>query len=86
MGYDVQVISTNLEYIRTPVGFPTDLANAIPAILLSEFLNLDSLAFGTIMESGFGLGHSKFIDYGRGAHWRFYSTLFGSLSLGYRCQ
>ena len=81
VGYDVQVISTNLEYIRTPVGFPTDLANAIPAILLSEFLNLDSLAFGTIMESGFGLGHSKFIDYGRGAHWRFYSTLFGSVGV-----
>ena len=31
-GYNMQIIESNLEYIRIPTGFPTDLANAIPAI------------------------------------------------------
>ena len=81
VGYDVKMIPTNLEFIREPVGFPTDLANAIPAILLSEKLSLDSLSFGTVMESGFGIGHEKFVDYARGAHWKFYSTIFSSVGI-----
>ncbi len=80
-GYDVKIISSNLELIRNPIGFPTDLAHAIPAILLSKKLNLDSIAFGTVLESGYGIGHEKFIDYGRGAHWRFFSTLFTSVGI-----
>jgi len=80
-GYQIQIIESNLEYIRVPTGFPTDLANAIPAILLSQFLNLDSIAFGTVMESGFGIGHEKFVDYGKGSHYRFYSTMFRAVGI-----
>ena len=47
----MQIIESNLEFIRKPVGFPTDLANSIPAILLSEFLGFDSIGFGTVLES-----------------------------------
>ena len=81
-GFNVQVIESNLEYIRSPTGFPTDLANAIPAILLSQHLGLDSIAFGTVLESGFGIGHEKFIDYGKGSHFRFYSTIFSAVGIG----
>ena len=81
-GFEVHTVVSDLEKIRDPIGFPTDLANAIPAILLSEILNLDSISFGTVLESGFGIGHEKYIDYGKGAHWRFYSTLFNSVGLG----
>ncbi len=81
VGYNVKVVDTNLEYIRDPVGFPTDLANAIPAILLSQHLGLDSIAFGTIMESGYGIGHEHYIEYGEGAHWRFFGTLFDAVGL-----
>lgn len=76
VGYDVRVVTCDVEYIREPVGFPTDLANAIPAILLADELKLDSISFGTVLESAFGIGHEKFRDYGKGAHWRFYGTLF----------
>ena len=43
-----QVIScpTNLEYIRKPKGFAFDLSVGIPAILLSESLELDSIHYG----------------------------------------
>lgn len=80
-GYQVEKVITDLESIRDPIGFPTDLANAIPSILLSEILHLDSVSFGTVLESGFGIGHEKYVDYGKGAHWRFFSTLFGAVKL-----
>ena len=76
VGYDVRIITCDVEYRRDPVGFPTDLANAIPAILLADDLKLDSISFGTVLESAFGLGHEKYRDYGKGAHWKFYGTLF----------
>ena len=38
LGFNVVMIETDLEYLRKPVGFPVDLANSSPAILLaSEF-------------------------------------------------
>ena len=80
-GYDVHIIESNLEFIRKPVGFPTDLANSIPAVLLSEFLNFDSIGFGTVLESGYGIGHEKYNDYGEGSHWAFYSTIFSAAGL-----
>ena len=72
IGFDVEVIETNLEYLRDPVGFPTDLANSIPAILHSEYLDIDSIAFGTVLESGYGIGHEHYINYSKGAHHRFF--------------
>ena len=51
IGYDVRVIDCDLEYLREPVGFPSDLAHAIPLILLSESMGIGSIAFGTILES-----------------------------------
>ena len=80
-GYEVFVINSNLEYIRNPPGFPTDLANAIPCLLLSQYLELDSIAFGTVLESAYGIGHEHFIDYGNGSHWRFFGTLFSAVGV-----
>ena len=80
-GYEVYVINSNLEYIRNPPGFPTDLANAIPCLLLSQYLELDSIAFGTVLESAYGIGHEHFVDYGNGSHWRFFGTLFSAVGV-----
>jgi hypothetical protein len=80
-GYDVNIVNSNLEHIRNPLGFPTDLANAIPCLLLSQYLELDSIAFGTILESAYGIGHEHFIDYGKGSHWKFYGTLFSAVGV-----
>ena len=44
LGYDVKIVDSNLEMIRDPVGFPTDLANAVPALLLSEALKISSIS------------------------------------------
>jgi len=81
IGYDVRVVDCDLEYLRDPVGFPSDLAHAIPCILLSEKLGLDSIAFGTVLESAYGVGHEHYIDYPNGSHRRFYGTLLGAAGL-----
>jgi hypothetical protein len=80
-GYDVKIVSSNLELIRSPLGFPTDLAHSVPIILLSRSLNINSISFGTIMESGYGIGHEKYHEYQLTAHKRFYSALFGSIGI-----
>jgi hypothetical protein len=80
-GFFTKIIETDLEYLREPVGFPTDLAHAVPAILISKQLKLDSIAFGTVLESGFGIGHEKYVDYANGAHYRFFSILFSAAGI-----
>lgn len=81
MGFDVQIIVSDLEYLRDPVGFPTDLAHAGPAILLSDYLGLDSLSFGTVLESAYGIGHESFRNYPKMSHWRFFGTLFSAAGI-----
>lgn len=81
IGYDVRVIDCDLEYLRDPVGFPSDLAHAIPLILLSESMGIGSIAFGTILESAYGIGHEHYIDYPNGSHMRFYGTLLSAVGL-----
>ena len=76
LGYDVHRVECDLEYVRDPVGFPTDVANAVPAILLSEELGLSSISFGTVLESAFGTGHEHYRNYTEGSHWNFFGTLF----------
>tara|TARA_B100000287_G_scaffold243184_1_gene228602 strand:+ start:1336 stop:2640 length:1305 start_codon:yes stop_codon:yes gene_type:complete len=76
LGYDVFSIETDLEYIRNPVGFPVDVANSSPAVLLAKSLSIDSIAFGTIMESAYGIGHSKYRHYPEGSHFSLWGSLF----------
>ena len=81
LGYPVEKIECDLEYVRNPVGFPTDLANAVPSIILADHLRLGSISFGTVLESAFGTGHENFRDYSKGSHWKFYSTLFSAAGI-----
>ena len=60
LGYKVHIVKTDLEYLRNPVGFPTDLAVACPSILLSGMREYASIAFGTIMESAYGTGGKSY--------------------------
>lgn len=81
MGYDVRTVSCDLEYMREPVGFPIDLANAIPAILLASHLDLDSIAFGMIMETAYRTGHVAFRDYATSSHFRLWGGLFSAAGI-----
>lgn len=81
IGYEVRMITTDLEYVRNPVGFPIDVANAAPAILLAESMEFDTIAFGTILESAYRIGHKKFLDYPHGTHFKYWGGLFSAAGL-----
>jgi hypothetical protein len=72
IGYVSESVQCDLEYVRHPVGFPTDLSNGVPALLLADYFNASSIAFGTVLESAYGIGHERYRDYPIGAHYTFY--------------
>ena len=79
--YNVQMIECDLEYIREPVGFPVDVVNSVPGILLADYLKLDSIAFGTIMEASYRIGHKLYKDYPRGNHYRHWGGIFSAAGI-----
>ncbi len=81
LGYNMNIIQCDLEYARKPVGFPVDVANSVPAILMADYLRLDSIAFGTIMESSYGLGHKNYRDYPNGNHYTHLGGMFESAGI-----
>lgn len=74
-GHKVYEIETDFEYIREPIGFPVDLACCIPAILMSDYEGIDSIAAGMIMESAYKIGHEKYIDYVKSWHYSVWGSL-----------
>ncbi len=70
-GRAVETLDSDMEFIRKPIGFPTDVSNAIPAILTSEHFNINSIAYGTILESAYRVGGSGlYVDYVGRQHYK----------------
>lgn len=64
------VVDSDVEHLRIPVGFTSHFVNAAGAILLAEHERLDSLAWGVIAESAYGIGHERYVDWrSRNARW-----------------
>ena len=83
LGFQVHMIESDFEYLRDPVGFPTDLSVSTPAILLAESRGFESIAFGTILESAYGTSGKKFRNYSESSHFRLWAALFEAAGLGY---
>ncbi len=83
LGFQVHIIESDFEYLREPVGFPTDLSVSTPAILMAESRGFESIAFGTILESAYGTSGSSFRNYRESSHFRLWSHLFNAVGLGY---
>ncbi len=75
-GYEVYKINCDVEYIRNPVGFPVDLAAGIPAVAIASILGASSVAFGTIMESAYRIGHDVARNYTDSSHHRLWGNAF----------
>jgi hypothetical protein len=71
-------ISTDIEFIRNPVGFPTDLATGIPVLALASHFQFDSVGFGTVMESAYRIGHEKSRNYIESSHYKVWAPLFSA--------
>ena len=74
-------ISTDVEFIRNPVGFPTDLATGIPVLALASHFQFDSVGFGTVMESAYRIGHKRSRDYIESPHYKVWAPLFSAAGL-----
>ena len=83
LGFTIHIVESDFEYLRKPIGFPTDLSVASPAILLADSRNYSSIAFGTILESAYGTSGEKFRNYSDSSHYRLWKPLFDSVGLGY---
>ncbi|PZT47474.1 hypothetical protein B6S12_08755 [Helicobacter valdiviensis] len=84
---EVYSVPTNLEYLRSPVGFPVDndeqfiaLAVYIPFILLADYYKIDSLASGAVMESVFKVGLEKFENFGENIFYNRWFLIFENIS------
>lgn len=80
-GRDLYMVQSDLEYVRQPVGFPVSEANAVPALLLSDYIGLDSIAFGTIMEAAYRVGHHRFEEYAQRSHHTVWGALFQAVDM-----
>ena len=83
LGYKVHVVESDFEYLRRPVGFPTDLSVGTPAILLSDTREYSSIAFGTILESAYGTSGKSFRIYEDSSHFKLWNSLFAAAGIGY---
>jgi hypothetical protein len=80
-GRATHVVPSDLEFVRYPVGFPVDVANAIPALLLADREGFDSIAFGTVFESAYQVGKKEFVDYRATEHSLLYGGLFAAVGM-----
>ena len=74
-------LECDVEYIREPLGFATDLVPSIPILALAASHNIDAVAFGTVMESAYRIGHEKARDYANSSHFRFWGRMFQAAGL-----
>ncbi|MDA9166956.1 DUF6395 domain-containing protein [Candidatus Poseidoniaceae archaeon] len=81
LGYDCQIIECDLESIREPLGFPTDLSNGVPAILLAKRMKLFGIAYGTVLESLYGLGRMQYKEYSETSHYKNWWNVFSHSGL-----
>ena len=81
IGFEVLKVSCDVEYMRSPLGFPTDLVPSIPLIAIASQQNIDSISFGTVMESAYRIGHEKARDYASSHHYRLWGHFFAAVGL-----
>lgn len=60
--YRTAALRSNVENIRSPVGFPVDWSNSLPLVVNADTLGLSSISFGTVLESATSLGKKKYSD------------------------
>lgn len=74
---------SNMEHMRSKVGFPVDslnsdinFASGVPLVLLADIFRIDAIGYGAILETIYGIGHDKYDDYASSEHYQKWSPLF----------
>jgi hypothetical protein len=86
-GNEVICILSNHEKIRTHSGmmngFSTANASGVHLILLADFLDLQSIAFGTPIDNTWLKKGSKYRDFSQSFFWKYWSEKFNRAGLDY---
>jgi hypothetical protein len=80
-GHEMHSISCDVEYLRQPLGFPTDLVPSLPLLAIAQQRSINSIAFGTVMESAYRIGHEKARNYEKSHHYKLWGRLFRASGL-----
>ncbi|MFH1747971.1 MAG: DUF6395 domain-containing protein [Planctomycetota bacterium] len=67
-GREVWIIPTDVEFMCESIGFFNDLVIAAPVLLLADYLGLDSIAFGLILESSYLNKAFRYREYTKSSH------------------
>ena len=82
---EILIVPSNHERIRASygkqIGFSTDLAAGVHLILLSDTLNLSSIAFGTPIDNTWLAKGKKFRDFSQSKYWTKWKARFRSVGL-----
>ena len=81
LGYEVHRVYCDVEHLRKPVGFPVDLTSGMAAVALASLRDIDSIAYGMVMEAAYRTGHSKYRDYPRCSHFKTWNTIFAAAGI-----
>ena len=80
-GFEVHKVYCDVEHLRNPVGFPVDLTSGITAIAIASQRNIDSIAYGMVMESSYRTGHAKYREYPLSTHYKMWAPLFATAGI-----
>lgn len=81
LGRAVTVVSSDVEYLRQPLGFPHDLATAVPLLLHADVDRLDAVAWGAPLEATYRLQRGRFRDYAESPFVAEWGPVFAALGL-----
>ena len=79
-GFEVMKLQCDVEYVRQPLGF-LQIWSLNSNLCLAASHNIDSVAFGTVMESAYRIGHQKARDYATSHHYRFWGRMFAAAGI-----
>lgn len=82
-GREVYAVESDLEWLRSPVGFGVDPSPSTPLILLADYFDLDAIAFGTIAEAAYRTGSEHFIDYAERPIFLKWQAVFQAAAISY---
>ncbi|MEC7484707.1 MAG: DUF6395 domain-containing protein, partial [Candidatus Thermoplasmatota archaeon] len=84
-GRRVHRIRSNHEKIRQTqgqsIGFSTDYACAVHAVLLADYFSLDSIATGMPLENSYLFHGHQYRDFASSRFWKHYSKMFADVGL-----
>lgn len=80
-GRPVEVVPSDVEYLRPTPGFPHDFTTAVPLLLHADRDRLDAVAWGAPLEATYRLQRGRYRDYARSPFVAGWGGVFAAVGL-----